>query len=148
MKSAIQKISARAKQLKKLHPNSAWKSLIKKASVEYRAGKLGATATKRPAYRQTGSSDKAADRKRTALAPGKRKSRSGVTYYERRKNRSDMPGKLTGFSNQGLKSELTKRIKDKLALALLRRDMALSKRVRKMWAEKVRGYKAELKRIS
>lgn len=39
MKTAIEKISARAKQLQRKHPNSSWKSLIKKASQEYRAGK-------------------------------------------------------------------------------------------------------------
>ena len=45
---------------------------------------------------QTGKSDKSRDEQREALKPGKRKSRSGVTYFERRKNRTDMPGKLTG----------------------------------------------------
>lgn len=31
-----------------------------------------------------------------AKPPGKRKSAGGSTYYEYRKNRSDMPGRLTG----------------------------------------------------
>jgi hypothetical protein len=39
---------------------------------------------------QTGKSKTAADKKRTALKPGKRKSRSGKIYYETRKNRSDV----------------------------------------------------------
>jgi hypothetical protein len=38
---------------------------------------------------QTGRSNKSRDRKYTAKAPGKRKSSSGKTYYERRANRSD-----------------------------------------------------------
>ncbi|OYT54355.1 MAG: hypothetical protein B6U72_03030 [Candidatus Altiarchaeales archaeon ex4484_2] len=51
--------------------------------------------TKR-SYRQTGS-DKGlrgvqADLKRKAKAPGRRKSKTGKRYYERRKNRSDKPG--------------------------------------------------------
>ncbi len=33
------------------------------------------------------------DRKRKALAPGKRISKNGNIYYERRRNRSDLKGK-------------------------------------------------------
>lgn len=42
--------------------------------------------------RQVGISDKAKDKKRTALAPGRRKSKSGREYTENRKNRSDLSG--------------------------------------------------------
>jgi hypothetical protein len=45
--------------------------------------------------RQTGSSDMARDRKRKALAPGKRRSKKGNIYYENRKNRSDVKGRDT-----------------------------------------------------
>lgn len=51
---------------------------------------------KSAAKKQTGTSNKARDLKRTAKAPGKRKSASGRTYYESRKNRSDRPGTLMG----------------------------------------------------
>ena len=44
------------------------------------------------AVRQTGRSNIARDRKRKALAPGKRRSRTGRIYYERRRNRSDVGG--------------------------------------------------------
>jgi hypothetical protein len=37
-----------------------------------------------------------ADRKRTALAPGRRVSKSGNVYSERRRDRSDKPGQLSG----------------------------------------------------
>lgn len=40
--------------------------------------------------------DIARDLDRKAEAPGKRKSKSGRTYYERRANRSDVPGTLLG----------------------------------------------------
>lgn len=49
---------------------------------------------------QTGRSNKTADRQRKARKPGKRKSKSDSTYTERRKNRSDMPGKLTGLDKR------------------------------------------------
>lgn len=44
---------------------------------------------KRPKNYQTGSSNKARDKQRKALPPGKRVSKSGRTYTERRKNHSD-----------------------------------------------------------
>jgi len=43
---------------------------------------------------QTGRSNKAVDRTRTALAPGKRKSKSGKIYTEKRANRSDKSRRL------------------------------------------------------
>lgn len=45
--------------------------------------------------RQTGTSNMARDRKRKAIAPGKRRSKSGRIYYEYRKNRSDVKGRDT-----------------------------------------------------
>ena len=45
------------------------------------------------ASHQTGKSkDKARDKARKALPPGKRISKTGNVYYEYRRNRSDMPG--------------------------------------------------------
>ena len=43
---------------------------------------------------QRGRSNIAVDRKFKALPPGKRRSRRGRIYWETRKNRSDMPGRL------------------------------------------------------
>ncbi len=42
---------------------------------------------------QVGMSNTKKDAARKALAPGKRISKSGNTYWETRKNRSDVPGK-------------------------------------------------------
>lgn len=50
--------------------------------------------------RQTGSSDMARDKKRKALAPGKRISKNGKIYYENRKNRSDVKGRDTPTSSK------------------------------------------------
>lgn len=47
--------------------------------------------------RQTGSSNIEKDFLKKAKVPGKRKSASGRTYYERRANRSDKPGSLLGI---------------------------------------------------
>jgi len=43
---------------------------------------------------QIGKSIKSIDAKRKALAPGKRISKTGKTYYERRKDRSDKVGTM------------------------------------------------------
>lgn len=44
-------------------------------------------------YHQTGKSNLFLDQRLSAKRPGYRKSDSDKTYYENRKNRSDMPGK-------------------------------------------------------
>jgi len=43
---------------------------------------------------QIGKSIKSIDVKRKALAPGKRISKAGKIYYEKRRNRSDLKGNL------------------------------------------------------
>jgi len=55
----------------------------------------------RQSTRQTGSSKLTRDLKKRALAPGRRVSKAGNVYYERRKNRSDKPGQLAGEKYQG-----------------------------------------------
>ncbi len=51
---------------------------------------------RRSSTRQTGRSRTSVDRAKSAKAPGKRRSKGGNVYYERRKNRSDKPGTLLG----------------------------------------------------
>jgi len=65
--------------------------------------------------RQTGSSDMSRDRKRKALAPGKRRSKKGNIYYENRRNRSDVKGRDT--PTMGKKKRVVKKtVKSKLVL--------------------------------
>jgi hypothetical protein len=47
---------------------------------------------KKKAVKQTGKSNRTADAKRKAKAPGKRTSATGKTYTETRKNRTDKKG--------------------------------------------------------
>jgi hypothetical protein len=96
--TAIKTIGKRAKELyRKSGKKKKYMACVKEASAEYRAGKIGAK-TKVNKYRQTGTSNRKNDRDRSARPPGARIPKGGkkVTYYERRKNRSDVPGKLTG----------------------------------------------------
>jgi hypothetical protein len=114
MSNIIKKIAARAKQIRKAKPSIKWQAAIKQASKELKgkpgntAKKIGAAAKKKTAkkkavkktsYRQTGSSNRKRDEERRAMPPGKRvvKTANGShVYYERRKNRSDAPGSLSG----------------------------------------------------
>ena len=61
------------------------------------AGKKATAKRKASTTRQTGSSSTAKDRARKALPPGRRVSKAGNVYYERRKNRSDKPGQLADY---------------------------------------------------
>jgi hypothetical protein len=65
------------------------------------AGKKATAKRKASTTRQTGTSSAAKDRARKALAPGRRISKTGSVYYERRKNRSDKAGQLMGEKYQG-----------------------------------------------
>lgn len=115
-KITVQKISRKAKQIRR--KGEEWKSAIKRASAELRkefgtvkhagarrSSKPGRkTVPKKKGYKprkpihQTGHSSKKIDERVKAKAPGKRKAKSGKVYYEYRKNRSDMPGRMTGMS--------------------------------------------------
>lgn len=118
--NALTKITDRARSLRRKQPGMSWKNAVKKAGVDYRSGRLGAVTTtkkKKDKSRQTGTSNKHYDEQRSARPPGARVPSGGkkVTYYERRKNRSDKPGSLTG-----LKAD----VKQKLSKALLDYELA------------------------
>jgi hypothetical protein len=55
----------------------------------------------RQSTRQTGTSKLKRDLNKPALAPGRRISKAGNVYYERRRNRSDKPGQLAGEKYNG-----------------------------------------------
>lgn len=63
------------------------KAPIKTTKTQRRQARLGT-------FYQIGKSDPVEDRRRVAKAPGQRKSKSGKRYTERRKNRSDRPGRM------------------------------------------------------
>lgn len=71
--------------------NTRKKLGIKKPSIKKTRQTITTSA------KQTGSSNLIYDKRKKAKAPGKRISESGNTYYEYRRNRSDLPGSLTGL---------------------------------------------------
>lgn len=113
--SKVALISRKAKKIRK--KGEPWTSAIKRASrmisgtvsSSRRSSKPGkkskSVPKKKTGYKprkpthQTGTSSKKRDEMKRAMPPGKRtvKTSKGThTYYEYRRNRSDMPGKLTG----------------------------------------------------
>jgi hypothetical protein len=125
-----------AKKIQKQHPRLTWQQSIQKASKAHK--KVGAVKKKKTKFRQTGSSSKLADEVRHAKRPGKRKSASGKTYYERRKNRTDVPFSLTGIKSQA---------KEKLAKALLDYDLADTIKATKEARARVVKYRKVLKSL-
>ncbi len=57
-------------------------------------------------FRQTGESNLKMDRKRYAQEPGKRKSAGGKTYYEYRRNRTDLGVDRPSPSRRGLRRKV------------------------------------------
>ena len=64
---AIVKIGKRAKAIHKAHPKGTYQAALKKASAEYRAGKLGGVKKKKPAAKK-----KSAPKKRVSKSLRKR----------------------------------------------------------------------------
>lgn len=102
-KKTTQKRSTSIRSSTKRTTSSKTKPTSKKTSAKKRPSttKKPATSTTRKkgrvikaSKRQTGTSSKA-DKSRKAMSPGKRKSRTGRTYYEYRKNRTDVRGRKT-----------------------------------------------------
>ena len=121
-----------------------FKTAVKKAKSLYKSGRYKKFSDAVKAafkqgggalVKQRGTSNKKSDSARKAKPPGKRKSKSGKTYYESRKNRSDKKGSVTGI---GLKAAA----KANLAKALLDYDLATTvKATKEAQARKVKWRK-------
>jgi hypothetical protein len=154
-KISVADISKHAKRTRK--PGEKWLSAIKRSSRELKGSKKAApkkrkvgrvkvrAKVKAKGSYQTGSSSKLHDKRFAAKAPGKRKSKSGRTYYERRKNRSDMPGTLSGVATGSLRSEVKRRADADLAAGLLARDKATTLKQHKAAMKRIAAARKQLK---
>ena len=86
--------------------------------------------------RQTGTSNMSIDRKRKALAPGKRISKKGNIYFENRRNRSDVKGIDTPIRKRMVKRKLNN---NKL---VVRKSVIIGARNNKMFIQPVGTDKA------
>lgn len=152
MSNIIKQISTRAKQIRKKHPAIKWQTAIKQASRELKGKsnpvikKAGKKKSKVKVW-QTGTSVTVADRKRKAKPPGKRLSKKGKVYYERRKNRSDKPGMLSGISSTSLKTALRNRLEDKLGKEFVRKTKAATKTAKRKIQKAITATKTELRKL-
>jgi hypothetical protein len=151
MSATLNKITTRAKQIRKKHPSMKWTSAIKQASSELRkSGTIGRTGIKKKVVRkkrkihQTGTSVKHLDILRKAKAPGKRKSSAGNRYYEYRKNRSDMPGSLSGVSESQLKGAMIGKLETSLGSLYVKRDRSKLKRDKKKYQKQITEVKRKI----
>lgn len=136
--NVLTKITREAKLIRKKKPGTSWKNAVKQAGRLYRE-------KKRKSVRQTGTSNRMIDERLTARKPGKRRAASGKTYYERRKNRSDKPGQLTGVSVGSMKNGVLSHYKEKLANRLMRRELATTKTEKKKLTKEIRLLKSMIR---
>lgn len=132
-KSNFKKAVAKAKGLYK---SGRYKTFADAVKAAYKT--IGAVSS----YRQTGSSKRKADRKRKAKPPGKRRSATGKVYYERRKNRSDKPGTLSGVMSTGRKL-----LKEKLDRLVLRKYHATKKAAKRKLQKEISAVKTTIKKF-
>jgi hypothetical protein len=116
MSTHLKKITDLASKMRKAKPTLKWTDAIKAASKSITGIKKTAVkkkAVKKPTIvytknKQTGTSNKAKDKAKPSLPPGKRISKSGTAYYEYRKNHTDKPGTMLGID--GIKKDLTNKL--------------------------------------
>lgn len=141
------KFTRAVKKAKGLYKTGRYKTFADAVKAAYKKiGSVGA-AKKKKSTRQTGTSNKRYDIMRKAKTPGKRRSASGRTYTERRKNRSDAPGSLTGVSAAALTRELISKQKDKLSKQLLKRELTTGKLKRRKITKEISQTKSFIKRL-
>ena len=85
--NALQKITTRAKAIRRAHPGMSWKAAVKKASAEYRGAPKKKASRKKAAVSGTG-------KKKKAVKVKARRSRKGVT------------SSISGVSMDKLRSEM------------------------------------------
>ena len=155
------KFTRAVKKAKSLYKTGRYKTFADAVKAAYK--KIGAV---RSPNRQTGKSNKSRDEMRAARRPGARIPAGGkkVTYYERRKNRSDRPGHLTGVTTKSkshtdynkpevnitigsLKGALKRKLKARLANQLLQRETAGTRKAYNRARKAVTNTKAELRQL-
>src|SRR5688572_10992572 len=127
----------KAKQIQRKHPRMSWQDAIQAAGKQIRKS-----------THQTGTSNKKRDQARKSKKPGKRRAASGKIYYERRKDRTDKPGSLTGVTAATLTAELRGRLKERLGVYLLAKDQAGKKMEKRRYQKLITEIRKKLNKLS
>lgn len=139
--SALKKITTKAKALYK--KGGSWKAAIKKASAAYRSGSLGATKFIEHGEKKSTPAKKVYRVKRSAK--GRFKGYSKVGLIPGTASMTTVNG-ISAGSIGAMKSAIKANVKQKLANALLRKDLATTKRDKKRIGKDVTAYRRELKK--
>jgi hypothetical protein len=134
--SALKKITARAKQIRKAHPSMKWMSAIKKASVEFNLNKTGVrNKTKHPRRAK----------KKTTMRSRRRKV-SAIDTVSR--THTDYNKPEVNISIGGLKTVLRKKLNQALDKKVIRKFHATGKRQKKKIQKEINAVKSELRKLS
>jgi DNA replication protein DnaC len=123
MPNALHKIHVEAKRLRKKHPNTAWKNLIKQASRNYNNGSLGKTV--RRAVKKV----KAAKRHRV-------------------KHESTRLKKVSGITVAKAKAVYKTKVYESLGSLLIRKEKTTGKRNKRKIGKLITEKRSELRRIN
>lgn len=130
MSSALKKIQARVKQLRKKHPNAKFRSLQKQAGSEYRSGKLGGVKKKK----RTVAKKKSAPRKRITRRRVGSTNKSSRDAVDRKKVDITIGSSTTAVSK--LKKKLAEEIGWKEAAKLTAQTAKSKRNIEKQIREK------------
>jgi hypothetical protein len=120
--NTLQKITTRAKQIRKAHPSMTWSSAVKKAGAEYRGGKISGT------------------RKKKTVGFTSRKKSHGRRI-------GAVPSGGTGETVAGLEAQIKKKLTEQLGWLLVQQRTAPTKTARKKLAPKIREITNKLRAL-
>jgi hypothetical protein len=126
--AALKKITTKAKKIYKR--GGTWRQAIKKAGAEYRSGKLGKVVRMKTRRRAT------------------TKKRKRIVKKIRRLHRAEGRAIRSLGTVAGIKSQLKKRLKEKLAKGMLSHYEARTKPQKKRISKRLTVIKRELKNLS
>jgi hypothetical protein len=132
--TALRKINAEVKRLKKKHPNSKHSTLQKQAGKAYRAGKLGRVGGKKKVHKK-----KVHHKKSHHKKVGSTKS-VGTDRYDNKRTHIT----IAGITTAQAKSVIRAKTKDRLATALLQRDMATTKPKKRKISKRISTLRSQL----
>lgn len=133
MSNVLKKITARAKQIRKIHPSTSWKAAIKKASAEYRS-------KARPVHR------KKAGRKKKAHAH--RRLKFGGTKRKRALKRGSVVRVKHVLAGIGAtRAAYKKSLKEKILNAAGRKELAIKVNQRKKISREIAKLKKDYRAV-
>jgi len=121
------------------------------AKLRAKRGKKSVSGTKKPSNRQTGTSNRAIDKRIEAKKPGRRivgKGNNAHAYYERRANRSDK-GRLMGMAGISLNDVGSELLELEFKINNLRAKKEQTRLVKdkKIIQEKIKTYSLQFKAL-